>query len=164
MTAEGLQMARRRKKTRSRRKFTGINVLSLAEGYVQTNVWTNALFKVNPFEFVTGIVDGNYRPGADGGSRITIPELMGAGKAQVGGSFGSYAADLPDAIARNLSGGWMHKTDATLMTAAGGLVMPAIQTALIGAGFKFGKKLTRKPRSAVNRQLKMLGLGDTVRV
>ena len=139
-------------------------MVSLAEGYVQTNVWTNALFNVNPFEFVTGIVDGNYAPGRDGGSRITIPEMLGAGPGGAGGNFGTFAADLPEAISRNLSGGWSHTGGTDMMSAVGGLVMPAIQTALIGAGFKFGLKLTRKPRSAVNRQLKMLGLGDTVRV
>ena len=164
MITDGSQMARRRKKTRSRRRYTGINVLNLAEGYVQAGVWTDALFHVNPFEFVTGVVDGKYNPGADGGSVITIPELLGGGSGAVGGNFGSYASDLPNAIARNLAGGYSHKSDVTVMDAAGGLIMPAIKTAAITAGFRFGKKLTRRPRSAVNRQLKMLGLGDSIRV
>ena len=156
-------MARRKKQRKARKKFTGLNVLSLAEGYVQSNIWTEKMFRANPVEFATGIVDGTFNPGGDGGSVITIPEIVGFGSRsfnQSGGNFGSYANDLTGAVARNISG----KADANAYDVGLGLVMPAIQTALVGAGFKWGKKLTSKPRAAVNRQIKMLGLGQMVRV
>jgi hypothetical protein len=153
-------MARRKKQKRSRRKFTGVNVLSLAEGYVQTGIWTSKLFQTNPFEFVTGITDGTYSPGTDGGNRISIPEMLGAGPGGLGGNFGAYASDLPAAVSKNITGA----ADSSIIEVASGLVMPAFQTALVGAGFKFGKKLTRKPRNAINRQLKMFGIGDLIRI
>ena len=156
-------MARRKKQRKARKKFTGLNVLSLAEGYVQSNIWTEKMFRTNPIEFATGIVDGTFNPGGDGGNVITIPEIVGFGSRsfnQSGGNFGSYANDLTGAVARNISG----KTDANAYDVGLGLVMPAIQTALVGAGFKWGKALTSRPRSAVNRQLKMLGLGQMIRV
>ena len=157
-------MARRKTKRPRRAKFTGINLLSAAEGYVQTSIWTEKLFRVNPYEFVTGIVGGKYNPGADGGQTITIPELLGAGPGGAGGAFGSYATDLPNAVARNLTGVWKSDKKPAVQDVAVGLIMPAFQTALVGAGFKFGKKLTSKPRSAINRQLKMFGLGGVIRV
>jgi len=154
----------RRKQKRSRKKFTGINVLSLAEGYVTTSIWTEKLFNTNPFEFVTGITDGTYNPGADGGETIAIPELLGAGPGGFGGKFGSYASGLPNAIARNISGNYSSDPKPSVGDVAGGLVMPAIQTALVTAGFRFGKKLTSKPRAAVNRQIRNFGLGDLIKV
>jgi hypothetical protein len=156
-------MARRKQKRSRRAKFTGLNVLSLAEGYVQTNIWTEKLFRTNPFEFATGITDGTYNPGGDGGDTISIPEIIGFGSrsfGQSGGNFGSYANNLTGAVARNISG----KADANAYEVGMGLIMPAVQTALVGAGFKWGKKLTSKPRAAVNRQIKMLGLGQMVKV
>jgi outer membrane lipoprotein SlyB len=148
---------------RRRNRMKGVNVLSLAEGYVQTNIWTEKLFNTNPFEFVTGITSGTYNPGSDGGSVISIPEILGArgggNTGALGGSFGSYAADLPGAVARNITG----KTSSDPMEVATSLIMPAIQTTLVGVGFKFGKKMTAKPRSAINRGLRQFGLGDFIR-
>jgi hypothetical protein len=140
-----------------------VNLLSLAEGYVQTNIWTEKMFRTNPFEFATGITDGSYNPGGDGGETISIPEIIGFGSRsfnQSGGNFGSYANNLTEAVARNISG----KVDANAYEVGMGLIMPAVQTALVGAGFKWGKKLTSKPRAAVNRQIKMLGMGQLVRI
>ena len=157
-------MARRKKQRKARKKFTGLNVLSLTEGYVTTSIWTEKLFNTNPFEFVTGITNGTYNPGADGGETISIPELLGAGPGGMGGKFGSYASDLPNAVARNISGNYQSASKPSVGDVASGLVMPAIQTALVGAGFRFGKKITRKPRNAINRQLRNFGLGDLIRI
>ena len=73
----------------------------------------------------------------------------------MGGNFGSYATDLPGAVSRNIT----DNVDSSVTEVASALIMPAFQTALVGAGFKIGKKLTRKPRSAINRQLKAFGFG-----
>lgn len=157
-------MARRKQKRSRRAKFTGVNVLTLAEGYIQTNIWTEKMFRTNPIEFVTGITDGTYNPGQDGGKTISIPEIIGFGSRsfnQSGGNFGSYANDLRGAVARNIAD---TNSEYTTYDVGLGLLMPAVQTAMVGVGFKWGKKLTSKPRAAVNRQLKMLGLGQMVRI
>lgn len=157
-------MARRKKKRSPRRnRSKGINVISLAEGYVQSNIWTEKLFNTNPFEFVTGVTGGTFNPGADGGGVISIPEMLGirkdGGTGALGGNFGTYASNLPEAVARNVTG----RAKSSPVEVATGLIMPAFQTALVGAGFKFGKKVTSKPRAAINRGLRQFGLGDFIR-
>jgi len=157
-------MARRKQKRARRAKFTGINLLTAGESYLQLNIWSEKLFNTNPFEFVTGITDGTYNPGGDGGDTISIPEIIGFGSRsfnQSGGNFGSYADNLTGAIARNVTG---DPTKTSAVDVAQGLIMPAVQSALLGAGFAFGKKLTRKPRAAVNRQLKNFNLSGLVKV
>jgi hypothetical protein len=156
--AEKKKAAARARRNRNK----GVNVLSVAEGYVQTSIWTEKLLNVNPFEMVTGITEGTFSPGADGGSRITIPEMIGFGNRnfnQSGGNFGTYASDLPSAISRNITG----VQNASVFEVGQGLIMPAIQTALVGVGFKFGKKVTRKPRAALNRGLRQFGLNDFIK-
>jgi len=151
-------MARGRKKNRSpRRKFTGVNVVNLAEAYVLTNIWTELAFKTNPLEFVTGFTgqsDGSmtFTPGTDGGATITIPELLGAGPGGIGGNYGSYAENFMEAVTKNVGG-------------FEGLMWAGLKSAGVGVGFTVGKKLTRKVRSMVNRQiLKPLQLSSMVRV
>lgn len=47
------------------------------------------MFNTNLMEFITGRVNGQYKPGADGSSVLTLPELLGAGPGGVGGNYGS---------------------------------------------------------------------------
>lgn len=153
-------MARRRKKTTSRRRFTGINLLNAAEAYALTSVWTQAAFNTNPIEFVTGVYNhpkhgATYNPGGDGGHVITLPELIGLRKGghtgSFGGNYGTYASGFTDAVAKNLGG-------------IQGLIMPAVQSAGITIGFKLANRLTRRPRSMGNKMLKQLGVGGMVRI
>ena len=151
-------MARGRKKNRSpRRKFTGVNVLNLAEAYVLTNIWTEVAFKTNPIEFITGFTgraDGSmtFRPGTDGAQTITLPELLGAGPGGFGGNYGDNAEGFLDQVTQNVGG-------------MQGLFMAGLKSAGVGVGFTVAKKLTRKVRSMVNRQiLKPLQLSSMVRV
>ena len=147
-------MARRKKKTTRRRKFTGVNVMQLAEAYALTNIWTEAAFKVSPIEFLTGSVGGVYNPGRDGSAIITLPELLGAGPGGVGGQFagtkGKYD-NLQNAVTTNIGG-------------LEGVVMAGLKTAGVSIGFRFASKITKRPRAMLNRQLKSLGVGDFVRV
>ena len=170
MTPGSIQMAmtkaeKKKAAARARRNRAnkGINVVNLAEGYVQTGIWTQTLFNANPYEFVTGMFDGTFTPGSDGGSRISIPELLGAGKGGVGGNFGSYASNLPNALARNISGDWNTSQNPKLTEIASGLVMPAVQTALVGVGFKFGKRATAGVRRKINKGLKDFKLDGFIR-
>jgi len=145
-------MARRKSKRSPRRKFTGLAVLPALEAYVQTSIWTEAALNVNPIEFFTGVVGGKYLPGSDDGKVITLPELLGAGPGGVGGNFGSYAKNLPEAINKNMGG-------------IEGVFMTGIKSAGVGIGFRLISKMTRKARSGLNRQiLKPLGVSSMVRL
>ena len=138
---------------RARNRNKGLNVVALTETYLQVGVWTESLFQTNPFEFATGITEGQYKAGRDGGQRISIPELM------TGFKGGDYADNPIDAVKRNLAG----KKNASITEVGMGLAWPAVQSALIGAGFKFGRKMTAKPRAALNRTIRQFGLGDLIR-
>jgi len=151
-------MARRKSKRSPRRKFTGLAVLPALEAYVQTTIWTEAALGVNPIEFFTGYTfpeggyKGGWRPGSDGGQRITLPELLGAGPGGVGGNFGAYAKDLPDAINKNFGG-------------LQGVFMTGLKSAGVGIGFNIVKKMTRKARSGLNRNiLKPLGVSTMIKL
>jgi hypothetical protein len=145
-------MARRKSKRSPRRKFTGLAVLPALEAYVQTTIWTEAALGVNPIEFFTGVVGGKFKPGADSGDVITLPELLGAGPGGVGGNFGSYAKNLPEAINKNIGG-------------IEGVLMTGLKSAGVGIGFRLISKMTRKARSGLNRQiLKPLGVSTMVRL
>jgi hypothetical protein len=158
MTRDSILMARRKSKRSPRRKFTGVAVLPALEAYVQTSIWTEAALGVNPIEFFTGytMADGGYKggfnPGSDGGQRITLPELLGVGVGGVGGNFGSYAKDLPDAIKKNMGG-------------IEGVIMTGLKSAGVGIGFRLVNKMTRKARSGLNRQiLTPLGVSSMIKI
>jgi hypothetical protein len=139
------------KARRARNRFKGIRVVPAVEALAQATLWTEATLKVNPFEFVTGIVGGKFNPGGDGGAVITLPELLGAGPGGPGGNFGSYAANLPQAIQKNIGG-------------IEGLVMTGLKSAGLGIGFRIFNRMTSKARSGINNQiLKPLMLDDFVR-
>jgi len=149
MTKKQKAAAARRRRNRSK----GVNVVNVAEAWLQTSIWSEKLLNVNPFEMVTGITEGVYKAGSDGGERITIPELL------TGFRGGTYADTPSKAIARNVTG----KADADIMEVGTALIMPAVQTALVGVGFKFGKKATSRPRAAINRMLKQFSLDGIIR-
>ena len=148
--AEKKKAAARARRNRNK----SVNVLTVVEGYVQSGIWTEKLFRTNPFEFVTGITDGTYKPGQDGGERMSIPEFI------TGFKGGSYADSPGQSITKNVTG----SANADIMEVATSLIMPAIQTALVGVGFKFGKKMTTRPRAAINRGLKQFGLNDFIKI
>ena len=110
------------------------------------------MLNVNPVEFFTGVVGGKFNPGGDGGSVITLPELLGAGPGGVGGNFGAYASNLPEAINKNMGG-------------IEGVIMTGIKSAGVGLGFRLVSKMTRKARSGLNRQiLKPLGVSSMIKL
>ena len=141
----------RKQKRRAPRKFKGIRVVPAVEALAQATIWTKATMGVNPIAFLTGVVEGEFRPGADGGQRITLPELLGAGPGGVGGNFGAYAENLPEAIVKNVGG-------------VEGLIMTGLKSAGLAVGFRVFNKLTSKARSGINRQiLKPFGVTEFVR-
>ena len=142
----------RKKNSPRRRKFTGVNVLNLAEAYVITSVWTNAAFRLNPVNFIFG--DANMTTGstmgfAAGRGRISLREIATRWSEVHSGSGGKTEIEL---VKDNL-GGWE------------GLAMTGLKTVGVTVGFKVAKKLTRKVRSMVNRDIiKPLAMGDLVKV
>ena len=97
-------------------------------------------------EFFTGNVDGKYAPGYDGARIITLPELLGLNKGQLGGRYGS--SSFQEAVMENIK--------------ANGLKMGA-QLIGLPIAFSVGKKLLRKPRASANKLMRDVGL-DGVRV
>jgi hypothetical protein len=140
----------KRKKSRTRRRFTGINALALAETYALSSIWTEQLFRVNPIEFMTGVVGGKYNPGRDGARVITLPELLGAGPGGFGGNYGG-SGDFMSNVQSNLGG-------------LEGVFMAGLKSAGVSFGFRAVKKLTSKPRRMINAQLRNIGAGDLVKV
>lgn len=145
----------RKQKRRAPRKFKGIRVVPAIEALSQATIWTKATMGVNPIAFLTGVttIEGvtAFIPGRDGGQRITLPELLGAGPGGFGGNFGAHAENLPDAIVKNIGG-------------LEGLLMTGLKSAGVAVGFRVFNKLTRKARSGINTQiLKPFGVNEFVR-
>jgi hypothetical protein len=143
-------MARRKSKKSNRRKSAKqINLMGVAESALLLNAITTNVFNANIGDFVMGTKDGKYTAGADGSTRLTLPEIFGAGSGGFGGTYGSTSKvqNVQDVIV------WNVKRNAAPLI--GSLI-------LIPLAFKVGTKLTRKPRSTVNRGLKMSGLGVKV--
>lgn len=140
-------MARRKKKTRSRRRFTGVNVLDAAQAYTQLAIWSKATLGLNPWEFLTEDSGGHSR-------NITLKELLGMGTHGGAGLSSTYQGVVGgdsalDMIAYNFKENWLEAT---------------IQSTLTGVGFTVAKRLTRKPRAQANKMLKQLGVGTMVKI
>ena len=149
--ATAAQKAAAAKARRSRNRFKGVRIVPAVAALAQATIWSEATMGVNPIEFLTGVVGGHYKPGADGGQQITLPELLGAGPGGVGGNFGAYASNLPEAIAKNIGG-------------VEGLVMTGLKSVGLGIGVNIFSKMTRKARSGINTQiLKPFGVDEFVR-
>jgi len=141
----------RKQKRRAPKRFKGLRVIPAVAALGQATIWTEAALNVNPIQFLTGVVGGKFNPGGDGGSVITLPELLGAGPGGVGGNFGAYAENLPEAIAKNIGG-------------MEGLFMTGLKSVGFGIGVNIFTKMTRKARSGINTQiLKPFGVDEFVR-
>ena len=101
------------------------------------------MFKSNLIDFATGRRDGKYVAGADGSTRLTLPELLGVGSVNFGGNYGS-GYDLQSVLMKNFKENW-----ATM----------AVGVILIPVAAKTITKLIRKPVILpANRMLKSVGL------
>jgi|TARA_R110000824_G_scaffold258803_1_gene447701 hypothetical protein len=139
-------MARRKSKAKRRRTQKQINLMGVAESALLLNAITTNVFNANIGDFVMGTQNGKFSAGSDGSTRLTLPEIFGVGSGGFGGTYGSTSKvqNVQDVIVWNVK-----KNAAPLI---GSLI-------LIPLAFKVGTKLTRKPRSTVNKGLKMSGLG-----
>jgi len=124
-----------------------MNLVNTAVGLGVANSITQGVFNANLIDFFTGRQDGVYKAGVDGSQRITLPELLGAGRIPFGGNYSGTAGqydNLPNSIKTNFSKNWMAIT--------GGVI-------LIPMVAKVATKLLRKPvLTPMNRMIKMTGL------
>jgi len=147
-------MARRKpKKTRTRRKKSGVSIIGLAETAVLTSVVTSTLFNVNAYDFFMA-------PTAAGGNAITIRELFNTtGTQSIGmvnkqGAYGrttqvqGYSPTV-DLVVENLKANWMKG------------VVTLVATEAI---FRAGKQIARPAISKMNRLLSKTGIAQTVKV
>lgn len=127
---------------RSRKKQTNLTNL-LVSGMVLNSITSNTM-NSNLVEFVTGRVNGSYRPGSDGSTVITLPELLGAGPGGIGGNYSS-GYSLGKVLTDNFKNNWMQ-----LLT--GVVIVPVAVRAV--------SKVIRKPVILpANRMLRSLDLG-----
>jgi hypothetical protein len=139
-------MARKKAKGRSRRKFTGVNVVNAAEAYIQANWITQGFAGTDPLAFLIGKTSQGYGAlvgvsDTGGQSRVGLTELLGFGNK-------SAQANL-DTVIANVRANWFDV-----------LLKGAITT----ASFKVGKKLFSRQRRQINKGLKMLGAGTFLKV
>jgi hypothetical protein len=121
---------------------------NIAVSAAVANSITEGMFNTNLIEFLTGRVNGNFRPGADGSNILTLPELLGAGPGGLGGNFGSMRGhtSLAESLTTNF------KKNAFKMGVA------VVMIPVIG---NVATKILRKPVILpANRMLKSVGLKD----
>lgn len=162
-------MARRKSTRRSspRRSSTrgAVNVVDLAQTYLQTGIITRAAFGTNPIEFFTGQQTmSGLRSTPQGGmesysvtgyfpnsnmSQLTLPELLGLDGGQSEGAV-AFGSGGMDAIRSNIQ-------------ANGGIMKPIVQTAVLNIGFAVGKKMFGKQRRLMNKASKLSGMNRLVK-
>jgi hypothetical protein len=106
------------------------------------------LFNSNLSDFITGKKDGVYRAGGDGASRLTLPEILGAGSIALGGNYGTSKTytDLPTTMKENLT--------------SNGQMMIA-QVVGIPVAVRVLKKMLAKPLiNPANRMIRRVGINE----
>jgi len=135
------------KSSSRRRRKPKTNLTNIAISAAVANGVTQGLFNTNLVEFMTGRVNGVYKPGGDGSSVITLPELLGAGPGGIGGNFAGTAGRYD-----NLSNSLMSNFKTNFFPMA---------VAVIGipVAAKVATKVLRKPvLTPANKLIKMTGL------
>jgi hypothetical protein len=146
-------VARKKAKGPRRRRNTAIGLINTTEAFIQLNIATQLVAKNNPINFLlgntsTGAVmgSGGWAYGAD---VLSLKELIMRFNKPHGGS-GTYATMTEGEIAwKNIQDGWFNA---------------AWQSVAVGAGFRIGRKLLRRPIAQGNRMLKMAGVKDLVKL
>ena len=158
-------------KSPRRRNTASLNVVNLAQTYLQTAIITQSAFRTTPYEFFTGqqaqtlgkstYVNGNwvtsytttqeYMP-IQNGTALTLPELFGRDKADgtqisAGGAPGQFWESVKTNV--ELSGGWFK---------------PIAQTAVLNVGFTLGKRVFKDQLGIIRKGLKMAKLDRMVKV
>ncbi len=153
-------MARRKsRKTRSRRSAKTFNLGGLAESALIANAVTTGFFNCGLNDFIFAKDGGGSANTIAGRTTITAREIL----AGVTGGVGGYGTSSTAKIAqigggyKNVSaGGSFGMTVKENLKENGAAMVGSL--ILIPAGFRVFNKLTSKPRSTLNKALKMSGL------
>jgi len=131
-----------------RRKKQPISLINVGAQVAVANAVTMGLFNSNLGDFFTGRRDGKYVAGGDGASRLTLPELLGAGTIALGGNYGKNPHASYDGLAATL------KTNVT----KNGLIMAA-QVIGIPLITRFAKKALGKSLiNPTNKVMRTVGI------
>jgi len=131
-------------KSTRRRSRPKTNLTNLAVSGLVANSITQGMFNSNLYDFITGQKDGKFVAGADGSYRLTLPELLGVGKGNIGGVF--YQTTLSEVMMKNFKANWVQ-------IGMGVLFIPVAANVIT--------KVIRKPVILpANRMLKSFGLKD----
>ncbi len=118
--------------------------MAVAESALLANAVTKAAFNTDIQEFLTGKVNGEYKPGRDGSQVLTLPEIIGAGPGGFGGNYGSsYPGGLAQVLKMNLQDNGAQ------------LLMSLV---LIPVAFRMTSSLLKKPRRQANALLRQVGV------
>lgn len=139
----------RRKKTARRRRFTGINVTDAALGYAGVSIWTQALLNVDPVQFFMD------KEGGGSSLKITARELLAV---VTGGDQGVWGGHVTSGLLEDNTA-----LEVIKMNASQNMGDAIIKSAGLAIGGAIGKKVTRKPRAFLNKQIRNFGFGDMIR-
>jgi len=135
-------MARRKKKTR-RRSPKMFSVLNALEAYTYAGILSSGVMGNTPYGFLTGASD----------IKTVQMNVYGAGSEAM--TYGAESLSLseiiqhPDIALSAMQSNFMNNYQAM-----------AVQSLVTSVGFRFGKRLLRRPISNVNRNImKPLGIG-----
>jgi len=140
-------MPPRKKKTR-RRRDTSLRLLNVLEAYTYASILSQRIMGNSPWGFVTGEQDLTQRSSYDSSVDTTSLSWVGGAQSAGGISLRDLATEPRQAISE-MAG--MFQANMANM---------AIQGIMVGASFKFGKRLLRRQINTVNRSIfKPLGMG-----
>ena len=135
-------MARRKKKT-TRRRPKMVSVINALEAYTYASILSEGIMGNTPYGFLTGASD----------IKTVSMNVYGSGSESM--TIGAESLSLseivqhPDVAFSGMQANFMNNYQAM-----------AIQSLVTSVGFRFGKRLLRRPISNVNRNImKPLGIG-----
>jgi len=148
MLKGSLVMAKRKAKRRRSNGNGSISIINTVEGLMIANVWSEALFKNNAWDFLTAgtPLNPDTRWIGQGEARISLRELVTWPPGATTGS--TVTASRLEVITDNISGEWFPTV---------------VNSTLIGVGATVLRKFARKPIRMGNKILKQVGLRDMVR-
>jgi hypothetical protein len=128
-------MARRKSIAKPRRRTAkNINILNIAESALLANAVTQGLFNSNLKDFVMGTQNGVYKAGRDGGTRLTLPEILGIGSdVAFGGNYGSPPVK-----------GFENFSSAVMSNAKNNFLPMTVQLIFIPLGFTLASQIDQK--------------------
>ena len=136
-------MARRAKP--KRRRSRSLSILNALEAYTYATILTEGVAGTSPYGMITGATDLGMTNMNDTGVGNPVYRLSGQGEISLGDIVSNPGVALSE-MSKNLQSN---------------LVPMAIASLTTGIGFRFGKRLLRRPISNINRNIMkpLLGAG-----